>query len=244
MYNANNLGLIVMGNVGKEQICLCPFHNDSNASATFDTLKGLFFCFSCNKGYNYNQLCKKLDIDEHIVNQCISLPLLNTVNNAIKEPLSFEAIGYLKSRKLNDVEIENFYQHDNYVGVDVGKGSLLRKFAGKGSRYKKEGSIFLYPNKKFKPNETILFVEGIFSCIKLRRLNSNTYSICGSNINKNIEVFAKQYKHLFIFDNDVAGVNGCNKAKRKGLNAMISKIELDESEKLNSYYEKEIMCNM
>ena len=45
---------------GAEEVkVLCPFHNDTNPSATINVEKDLFHCWVCKEGYNEQQVYSK-----------------------------------------------------------------------------------------------------------------------------------------------------------------------------------------
>lgn len=60
--SARQLGLTVTRMSGMDELVICPFHEDRNASAWFSPKKELFFCSVCGVGYNLRQLVKLLDI--------------------------------------------------------------------------------------------------------------------------------------------------------------------------------------
>ena len=39
----------------------CPFHEDTNPSASINTVKNLFHCWVCNVGYNEEQFIAKMN---------------------------------------------------------------------------------------------------------------------------------------------------------------------------------------
>lgn len=45
---------------GSETLVLCPFHNDTNPSASISLEKGLFHCFSCHTSLNEFSFAKKM----------------------------------------------------------------------------------------------------------------------------------------------------------------------------------------
>lgn len=60
--SAKQLGLTVTRMSGEDELVICPFHEDRNASAWFSPKKELFFCSVCGVGYNLRQLVKLLDL--------------------------------------------------------------------------------------------------------------------------------------------------------------------------------------
>lgn len=52
--------LDVRQHMGDELICLCPYHDDHNPSFAFNTVKGLFICYSCGVKGNAKQLADYL----------------------------------------------------------------------------------------------------------------------------------------------------------------------------------------
>ena len=59
---ARDLGLRVAGGSGQEEHVYCPFHDDKTASASYNHVKGVFYCQTCKVGYNITQLVKKLEL--------------------------------------------------------------------------------------------------------------------------------------------------------------------------------------
>jgi DNA primase len=56
---ARAVGLEVTGTSGGEELVVCPFHDDHNASATWNPKSDLFYCFTCGEGMNLEQLLRR-----------------------------------------------------------------------------------------------------------------------------------------------------------------------------------------
>lgn len=52
---------------GREVMCVCIFHEDTNASMQFNLDKGLFTCFACQTGGSYRKIEQQLGVDHRNV---------------------------------------------------------------------------------------------------------------------------------------------------------------------------------
>lgn len=55
--------LDIRDRTGHEWMCICLFHEDSNASMQFNVEKGLFVCFACGTGGSYRKIERRLGVD-------------------------------------------------------------------------------------------------------------------------------------------------------------------------------------
>lgn len=218
-YDANELGLTVMGYSGmNEVICKCPNpeHNDSNPSACFNSENGLLYCFSCGYSANAYQLAKqqgiKLEKRPIRLNKPDSEQLWKEF---YKLPKAYDN-KYLKSRSVDNETVDRFdirqsikgivFLFKNFKGEIV--GCQLRQY-DKTPKYLTFGERILFDLSKlddYHPKEPIYLTEGVFGAIRGSQSGLNTLAVIGAMIKESTLLPIKYYPKIYgVFDNDLAG---------------------------------------
>ena len=217
----------------KEVKVLCPFHNDTHPSASINTEKNLFHCWTCDIGYSEEQFAAKIN---HISTADASklLNKYNTDNNweyykallwsdvefldKVKElglsegTISDMSLGLVKdpisNRKLLGIPI--FY---NKILVDVRRYNIY-KYQGIPKCCSNEGaeSGWIIPYDLFlNSNEPCYLFEGEKDMLIARELGINAFTmISGARSTPNSSVIGafKDKDIVLCYDNDKAGREG------------------------------------
>jgi DNA primase len=197
MFSARDFGLTVQGRSGSEELCLCPWHSDSNPSAWFNKKKGLLYCSVCNRGANWQQLAKEFGVKGGGWEE--SETTFDPYHGEVKEEEfvlnlfdDFDELrlygekryhSYLESRQVSLEAAEKFKLEvtRNSYGEQIlfpvcdmagdRIGCLLRSIFPFGTRYTKLGRITpLWPLEQLRQveeGEIIVVVEGAFSALRI-----------------------------------------------------------------------------
>lgn len=155
-----------------EYWCICPFHNDSDASMSFNKDKNSYFCFGCDsKGYliNFVMQYKKLSFPNAIEH------ILQLVNISLEEKEHSEIFEYLHKNNLKKCESDTLlrpYLDDNVIDqytkepikewiVEGVSQEVLDKYE---VRYNKNSNAIVFPIRDF---------NGKIFAIKARTLYTN-----------------------------------------------------------------------
>jgi len=231
MYSAKQFGIKVIRRLEDEELCVCPFHNDNTASATFNIHKGLFYCFVCQIGYNAKQLSERLNVEvelEDVIEDFWNFAFDSEVSNRLhgskitdwsyiaKRNVSKEIANKYKLEMSNSEEailIPIFDLYGNRIGVQL-------RNVNKGWRYKKIGEqtiIWPIQNLLLMDHSKIAFiVEGVFSLMRFETVYKENkiipFAFMGAKHSKKLLECFNGFKVLIRYDNDKAGIDAANKA--------------------------------
>lgn len=208
---ARDLGLVVTGSSGYEEHVICPFHDDRNASASWNYRKGMFYCHTCKIGFNLRQISERLDFDvseidirsiaetEHFKLELFTdLPKL-----APRTPLTAKMSKYLRGRNLKSY-MSNLYFSGTLdkLGVSIYPPNrlsvpccsitrVMEPKPGHPRYYVRGEKPALWPMDELKDEYNVIFVvEGIFSRLLISQCldelpidhQSAAFSMLGSTI--------------------------------------------------------------
>ncbi|MDL2211506.1 DNA primase [Erysipelotrichaceae bacterium OttesenSCG-928-M19] len=161
---------------GKNYVCLCPFHNDSNPSLTISQEKQIYKCFSCDAGGNVitfvqdyekisflealNKLAQNIGLDLELdnnqnnsnskYNQLSEYYQLNEEANTLFQYLLNEAGNDLTTTYLKNRKIDNDIQTKFQIGYSSSNNVLTNLLKSKNYDLNKAVEIGLL---KIKDNE-------------------------------------------------------------------------------------------
>lgn len=210
------IGLDIRSWSGHEAHCLCPFHNDSRPSASFNVRTGKFYCFGCGVVSNAKKLATLLGSE---------IVIANVTKTSESKPLWISLFNYdiaknneyLESRMVSNSMAQTFEIRDTPLGVAVPlpyhnkyTGIVVRKNTPKGSRY------IVFGNKPpvwpaYSAHSMIsntLVVEGIFGAINAMMHGINAVATLGAAFRKETAEWLGQTTSNFMFDDDKAGAIG------------------------------------
>lgn len=211
---------------------LCPFHDDNNPSASINTEKDLFHCFTCDVGYDevgfasrindislleatklldkYNYIDDfhitkgKLWADEQFLNKVRELGLSDQTIDDMN-------LGLFKDETFGKkfLAIPVYY---NKMLVDVRKYNLL-KYKNTAKLYGTDSKVgFIIPYDSFKDsNEACYILEGEKDMLMARELGINAYTLTGGAGASPNEFTINAFKNkdiILCYDNDEAGKGG------------------------------------
>ena len=215
-YNPIDLGLIVKSISGNEAICICPSHNDTNPSASFNMVSGWLYCFSCGYAAKVNDIANLTGGD-------ITFNELNVVFYQSKEklwkrlklsPVAIEN-DYLKSRLVTNELVREFDIRQNKQGVifpfkdtnDNWVGCQIRHYDKK-PKYLTFGEKTLFPFQKlehYSPLIPIYLTEGVFGALRGYQAGFQTLAVIGAMIKEDVLKPLQNYTIIGLFDDDLAG---------------------------------------
>lgn len=211
---------------------ICPFHSDTNPSASINTKKDLFHCWVCDVGYNEEQfiarvnnissadaikLLSKYQVeDKWEVEKGLlwSDPLLLT--KTISLGFSKDLIDEMKLGLVKDefgrkyLAIPVYY---NGILVDVRRYNIM-KYENQPKMKSNDGARvgWLIPYDKFlSSNETCYLFEGEKDMLMARELGINAYTLTGGAGAVPNEYVINTFKNkdiVLCYDNDDAGIKG------------------------------------
>ncbi len=214
---------------------LCPFHSDHRPSASINTTKNLFHCWTCDIGFNEEQFIAKVNnissvdavklLDKYEVKDKweVSKGYLwsdEFALNRVKQlGLSEETIEELKLGLVKEDGTQRKYLgipvYYNNILVDIRQYNLF-KYDGQPKVRSNEGANtgWVIPYDKFlTSNSTCYFFEGEKDMLIARELGINAYTLTGGAGAKPNDYVINAFKDKSIivcYDNDDAGVNGMN----------------------------------
>lgn len=205
MFSALDFDIRVSGRAGTEQLCICPYHNDSTPSASFSTTEGLFYCHACGTARNAYQLA----VERLGLSKKAALEMLSANNFSDR---SFEIDLYIDSER----RIYGENEYPQYLEQRRVSRDLAHRFGLEYSRYfnaivfplknihgKREGGLFrsitgetryfslgkktpIWPMERLAfrtPKTKTFFVEGTFSAIRMYDvIESQKYDFLGKDI--------------------------------------------------------------
>lgn len=210
---------------------LCPFHNDHRPSASINTIKSLFHCWTCDVGYSEEQFIARVNN----ISSADALKLLGkyeiqdkwelekgllwsdyTMLNKItamgisKETIEELKLGVIKEGSYKYLGIPVYY---NNILVDVRKYNIM-KYEGQPKMMSREGAItgWIIPYDKFLSSDnTCYFFEGEKDMMMARELGINAYTFTGGAGAKPNNYVINSFKGkdiIICYDNDDAGQSG------------------------------------
>lgn len=241
MYSAQSLGLSVQGYSNHQQLIVCPFHHDNNASAWFLERKGLFYCSVCGIGYNIHQLAKRLEIDLDDIEEDHEqeLPDFNLLNDNQQidygEPFFHPYFGergisraialeYGITWKMGNPQAAVLPITDVY-GKRVGACYRFLNVQEAGTRYKIVGEptplwpMHLVKQGWSKDSKGLIVTEGAFSamriasCLDSLGCQGNIVALLGAKANESIVTALRPFEAFVLYDNDFAGRRACKKLR-------------------------------
>jgi hypothetical protein len=215
----------------------CPYHDDTNASASLNLEMGLFNCFSCGKGANMAQLDEHLSTDGHGGEKAVVTGTKSRRDGFYVEPVvvaeavaqleakkkvviqrSMSADEFLKSRGLEDYDpIFDHYVEDGYFWFTKRVGRNLFPETETRPRYKNA------PGAKglFWVNESeagpVWLTEGVIDGMTLHHLVGDfaVAAVLGTSMT-DAQAYQLRDRTVFIVaDLDHAGYVGARKAVEK-----------------------------
>jgi hypothetical protein len=250
LFNPNVFFTVAMLN-GYEASVLCPFHQDSDPSASFNIKTGLFHCFACNFGLTIKQLCRELNVskaeaylkpDQRIT---FILPIKELNDSSIqwidyiKSPLAFNN-RYLAFRGVSNEFVEKYkirYSNNCIVFPQVKpngqeEGVQIRKLEGH-PKYKFIGKrTAVWPMIDIKTidiNKPVYLTEGNFGALRAISSGLQAFSTqSAGGIERAISVLMG-LDIVVVFDSDTAGTIGMIKGLFSGWRVAYPTFEADEA---------------
>jgi DNA primase len=244
VYDPSLLGLQVARVMGDELQVFCPYHFDNHPSASYNMMKGLFYCFGCHESKTSKQLANELGGSlvpmRSIPDEYISRPGddLDWVS-LTKARVASEENEYLKDRLVQPWQILKHNIRENSDGILFPMRDRFGKIRGMQIRhYKRKPKYKFYgertpiwpmlelTNAKGRANRNIYLTEGIFGALRIELLMGagQAYAIMGSS---SIERVAKIVKMLSfvtpyaLMDSDRAGLIAAGKFALHGINVLL-----------------------
>lgn len=236
--SAKQLGLTVTGTSAGEELILCPFHHDKNASAWWNPKKELFYCAVCG-GFNLQQMAKKMHLSVEMYElqdapiELQDYDLLVTENYIPRGERIYAE--YYRNRGISESIIYLYdmeWRKDEPAAVLPRKdlhgertGSVLRYIepAKFGSRYKVFGETTpLWPMNTLRflhKDQVVLVTEGAFSAMRLATYYSEQgvfempLALLGAKANEDIVDIMRPFRPVFLYDGDEAGRRACRKMR-------------------------------
>jgi len=223
-FSAKELGLAVYGvSSGNELIARCPFpeHIDSEPSASFNTVKGVLYCFGCGRSATVTQIADMLGgyvkvsptadrynkIKDTYWRQLLLNPLAYDHPYLTKRMVSNEQVKEFGIRANGNGVIFPFTKNGRIVGVQVRQIVHSPKYLTFG--YK----VPLWPDTRYQVLHTpIIITEGIFSTLRLLQFGFKSYATLGALMKFAVKDYLRQYpKVIGVFDDDKAGYLACGR---------------------------------
>lgn len=241
MTSARDFGLVVTRTSGAEENCICPFHHDQNSSASWNREKELFYCYVCNLGLNLAQLMEHLNLQmdwdmEREDREPAEYDLVG-------EEQYFElgvaiASGYYTKRHISE-ETRIVYELGWKSSQPAAAVLPVRRLNGKlcgavyrfvrpelsGTRYMKVGKMQpVWPMpmlQRLQSDGKITIVcEGAWSAMRIHTFmlskgyEAYVFALLGAKANQSILDVMCSFNPVFLYDNDKAGFNACNKMRK------------------------------
>jgi DNA primase len=225
--------------MGKEQLVRCPFHHDTTPSATFNTDKELFYCFTCGFGLNGAQLAERLHLEEKPEsNQDESEPEdydMSNLSDTYDIGYASYEHPYLAKRGVSPVVAGQYrvgYKDSLPQAMVMPITALKGNVVGaqyrylepsmSGARYKTFGKVTpLWPMHMLNGMMEIVVVEGAFSAMRMSTYLTSRFSAfvpvfatLGAKANQEIVDTVRPLVSVFLYDNDKAGRTACLKLRK------------------------------
>lgn len=222
VYDPDALGLDIVKRSGKELLCRCPRHEDQHPSATYNTLKGLLYCFSCKAAITAKQLAKELggeliEVHEGAVRQR-QFGNDNDWLDLLKNPLALgpsKGSDYLAKRQVFGEQVKRYDIKENDQGVifplrdrfDNTVGCLTRNYSST-PRYVFSGDRpAIWPYINLAHGEPTYIVEGTFGVLRFEKWGFKAVASMGTGYAQKIVKLLKSScsEPIGFFDPDYAG---------------------------------------
>jgi DNA primase len=245
------LGLEVSTVRGDEVAVLCPFHDDSKPSASFNVEKGLFHCFACGASMKAERLAKELG------GSVVGLETIEHLSNVKEEkewrPLLYSALAidhpYLMKRGITNDEIRRFGilhtgaisgedsigfpirdRFGNIVGINV-RRSAPHGFQSRYTLFGEKAAV--WPLDLLGNERRVTLVEGVISAIKLRRADIPAFATMGAGSLSKAVIALNGRRVTVMFDDDYAGYVGAAKLiLSSGASVLVPGAEYDNLDKV------------
>lgn len=208
---------------GHEVLCHCPYHEDTNPSATFNVKSGLFHCFACGAGKNVKQLSRDLGVDVVRREWFIVAGMLPTRRGGgtmewhglAASPLAYDH-PYLESRGVSNAVVEEFGVRELAFGVGFPQydreghltGFIVRKTKGF-PRYLSFGTQQIVWPTMALPQRRVFIVEGVFGVLRAFRHGYIAHAMFGTGNAKRVGAYLQPWaagvEIAAVLDPDYAG---------------------------------------
>lgn len=209
------IGLEIHAISGVEEVIVkCPYHDDLHPSASFNIVKGLFFCFACGASANAEQLAKKLG--GHVIrNDYVPKVTMKSAEmdwqSLLASPLAWDN-EYLQSRGVTEEQIGTFSILDLIWGIGFPiktssdtKALLIRRYDGN-PRYLFFGNKPKLLVGRIRKSYSCTIVEGIFGLLAADRAEVNAGCTFGTSISPDLRGLTRNLSNVqCLFDADFPG---------------------------------------
>ena len=211
----------------------CPFHDDTDASASINLEKGMFNCHSANCGKSYRHLSALAEALREQEGDDLPEPVVAPVPVMSVDPTGLEelALSYLASRGFPEAEVPGMeFEVETTPGLPT-TGYLLIKSRAYGDRfvgrnllrndnpryYNSPGEKDLFFLDTYDPHgDHVWLVEGIFDAASLAHLGiTQIAAALGSKVSPQYLYSIRHQTVFILFDDDYAGYSGARKVAEK-----------------------------
>lgn len=226
IYDPGALGLNIFRKTGNELLCLCPYHDDTSPSATYNPAKAIFHCFTCKESKTAHELAHDLggalipvsDTEAYRERSGADTSWLNLLKNPLVEPGTW-GHHYLTSRLVTNAQMKRYEIRENKEGViiplrdrfDIVTGVIVRHLdkEPKYMFYGERPPIWPFWNMSlsFIQTSATYIVEGVFGVMRLERLRYNAVASMGTGHTSQVGQLLTSNSRLPVsfFDPDYAG---------------------------------------
>ncbi len=200
--------------------CCCPFHNDSNPSATFDGYRQTLRCYTCGKNFSVAEIVE-------VTGGVIEFEDYTSVE--VSDVMEFHhylynksAVGdfYLAARGIPDELVKEFRLKADDDSIIIPLFDSNGLICGVQKRFKDPlvqpkyltlgGKPIIYPLHKLaeENQQPTVFVEGVFGVLNARKFGINAYAMFGtSNLTQPdlCAIFNTCVHPIVMMDDDEAG---------------------------------------
>lgn len=205
----------------------CPFHNDSNASASLNWKKGVLHCFTCNKGWPLTR------VEEHLTAQeepqevftpteplAISEEELLTIGGQLLEDRG--VADAVEAAPFHEVSVDTNPESPlwGYLVFDLGDGREVARYLLESDkahpRYRNssghKGLTWVTADDGASP---VWLTEGIFDALSLAAVGvAPVAAVLGSSMSDAQRYELRGRTAYLAFDNDVAGFRGAKEEEK------------------------------
>lgn len=221
----------------------CPFHDDSNASASINLKKGLLHCFTCKRGWKLDEVDRHLAGREEPKEEPMDEVEVTGIEGVTAEDLSDLASQYLRDRGILEaaerapLEVtvgtepaENTFGYLLFVlpnGKYVGR-NLLESTKERPRYRNSAGNKALAWVTERKAHQPVWLTEGLFDALSLAQVGvENVAAVLGSELSDE-QCYELRGETVFIaFDADAAGFIGAKEAAKKLLEFEVTPIVVE-----------------